>query len=134
MKIIHKPIKKKELLALPNRNWNEKSIYDYLYLVPTGKKHDSGYSLIAIVGVILNDKNLNAEIAATCDDINWYLENHPYNRPSQFYRGYAGLRTDCEYPSGIMKVWGSAEHYFDTKFEVGESLSSTNVIMKVFMK
>lgn len=46
-----KPITRKALLALPRRAWDRVTDYDAILVVPTGKKHDSGYSLMAIVGV-----------------------------------------------------------------------------------
>jgi hypothetical protein len=40
-----------QLEAAPKRkSWGERTEYDSLYLLPTRKKHDSGYSLICIVG------------------------------------------------------------------------------------
>jgi len=41
---------RKELLALPKRDWDKETIYDSIAVVPSGKKHESGYGLIAIVG------------------------------------------------------------------------------------
>lgn len=116
-------ITRASLLALPSRDWNSESIYSSLYLVPTGKKHDSGYSLIAIIGRNGNE----GEIAAHCDDICWSMPvNHPYGSLKVGINSMM-LRTDCLYPSGIMHMWASAEHYFDAHFRVGASLSSTDV-------
>ena len=44
-------ITKKLLLSLPKRDWSKVSIYDQIYLVPEGGKHDSGFMFIAIIGV-----------------------------------------------------------------------------------
>ena len=42
---------KKELLSLPLASYNEEiPQLDYLYLIPTMKKHDSGYRIIVVVG------------------------------------------------------------------------------------
>ena len=119
-------MKRKELLALPTRNWQQTSLYDALYLVPTGKKHDSGYSLIAIVGIEGGEAK---EIAAICDDICWsFPTSHPYDGIRDGLHRTV-MRTDCEWPSGIMRVWASGEHYFRGLFEVGHSLSSTDVTL-----
>lgn len=121
-------VRRKDLLALPVRKWNEATIYDSVYLVPTGRKHDSGYSLIAIVGVT---DGKPVEIAAYCDDICWSLPTeHPYDRirPGLHMNP---LRMDCLYPSGIMHMWGSGEHHFTARFLVGTSLSSTDVTLLI---
>lgn len=104
-------IKRKELLALPERGWREESIYDSLYLVPSGRKHDSGYMCVAIVGV--RDYK-PVEIAAYPDDIEWIV---PATDRMDF-------RMDCEYPSGILHPWS-----YNHKFKVGSALSSTTVTL-----
>lgn len=101
--------KRKELLALPIRKWDSPSEYDSLLLVPTGKKHDSGWALISIVGV---RKGEPVEQAAHCDDIGWQVV-----APTD----YEHLRMDCLYPAGVMHAWGRG------KFVVGASLGSTRV-------
>jgi hypothetical protein len=116
-----KVYKRKDLLSLPQRPWNQTSIYDSVLLVPTGKKHDSGFSLIAVVGIRDYEP---IEIAAFCDDVNWYIDAMivcgTYTMPN--------LRTDMLYPSGIAHVWCRKK-----SFVVKESLSSTDihVIQKV---
>lgn len=123
-----KNIKRKELLALPYRpSWKIPTYYDFIWLYPFNKKHESGYSLIAIVGYDIEKQS--AEIAAVCDDIVWKLEPHPYNKYEQ--NCMVGLRMDMEYPSNVIRAWGSSEHYFKCYFEVGINVSSTDVTMKV---
>lgn len=126
MKPLPKVINRKALLALPSRKWDAKTIYDWLYVVPTREKHDSGYMLQAIVGVRTRNKGRPvAEIAAWCDDLCWSFPlHHPYD-----YQGKHShvLRMDCEFPSGIFRIWGSGEHYFSGRLKVGCSLSSTDV-------
>ncbi len=117
-------VKRNELLALPHREWNTSSDYDSLLLVPTKEKHESGFTLIAIVGVV---KGKPVEIAATCDDIGWsFPTSHPYDYMTPGLHRMV-MRTDCLWPSGIMHVWASGEHYFRGRFSVGASLSSVNV-------
>lgn len=118
-------LKKKELLALPKRHWDKTTEYDSLLLVPNGK-HDSGYALIAIVGV---NQRTPVEIAAYCDDIVWgFPTEHPYDSvylPRCGYHAHV-MRTDC-LPSGIIHIWASSENTFSGRFRVGSSLSSTEV-------
>lgn len=122
-----KPLKRRELLTLPRRKWDEVKVYDCLWLIPTGKKHDSGWSLIAIVGGSWDGPQ---EIAAFCDDICWgFPKSHPYDSVYLHSRGYHAhvMRTDCEWPSGIMRIWASSEARFKGRFRVGMALSSTDV-------
>lgn len=122
-----KNIKRKDLLVLPHRKWDEVKDYDFLLLTANGEKHDSGYAMIAIIGCIYTDKNIDAEIAATCDDIVWTMPvKHPYGK-IETGKNRMIMRTDCLFPSGIMRIWGSGEHYFKGKFRVGANLSSTDV-------
>ena len=120
---MEKPITRKQLLEAPKKPRNERRLYDTIYLVPSGKKHDSGYMIIAVVGATETKQDSDNsewayEIAAWPDDINWYIpETDTMKR-----MGYlSSIRTDCEFPSGIMRVWGRG------KFEVGHSLSSTDI-------
>jgi len=106
---------KRELLKLKERDWQQKSIYDSIVIVPTRTKHDSGFTLMAIIG-IRNGKPI--EIAAHCDDVNWYI-------PSGVYPGEMILRTDCYYPHNIIHFWSNK-----CIFEVGASASSTDVRLK----
>lgn len=125
MKSIPKSVNRKILLDLPGRKWDQTTVYDWLYVVPTRKRHDSGYMLQAIVGVCIADQKPLAEIAAWCDDICWSFPlRHPYDYNG---RHKSIIRMDCEFPSGIFRIWGSGEHYFRARFRVGASLSSTDV-------
>jgi hypothetical protein len=97
--------KKKDLLKLPVRDVTVEAIYDSVLLVPTGKKHDSGFMMIAVIGCI---GGVAQEIAVTYDDIQWETPE-PYH-----YGKYqlADLRMDMMYPSGVLQVWG------DGKFKI----------------
>ncbi len=110
---------RKELLALPERVWDKETTYDSIAMVPSGKKHDSGYALIAIVGFDTDSKD-PVEIAAYCDDLCYCF---PYGIPIQPY-DLPVLQTDMYYPSCITHIW-SREHLF----KIGGSLSSTHVYL-----
>lgn len=110
--------KRKELLALPIRDWQMDSVYDSLLLVPTGKKHDSGWSLVSIVGVRNGEP---VEQASCCsDDIEWVFPNA--TRYGSYTAGQ--LRMDCLYPAGVFHPW-TRNH----KFQVGAALSSVTVTL-----
>lgn len=130
MSPLSKKPNRRELLALPSRAWDTESTYDSLYLVPTGRKHESGFGLIAIVGVTYNAtlKVNEAEIAAFCDVVNWSVpRRHPYTFHAGTFESI--LRTDCLFPGGILHMWASGEAYFAGRFHVGLSLSSTTVTL-----
>lgn len=111
-------VKRKDLLALPHRGWDKVSRYTSLLICPSGKKHDSGYALIAIIGC---RQETPIEIAGYCGDIHWHVENASKRYgPGDMY-SKAAFRTDMSYPSGIAHVWGHCQ------FEVGAALSSTDI-------
>lgn len=97
---------RKELLSLPVRTWNSKSVYDSIIVIPSNKKHESGYALMAIVGVI---KGTPKEIAALCDDL---IMEPPVSC----------ISCDMSFGHNILRF-----HSYLGKFLVGHSLSSTTV-------
>jgi len=96
--------------APEKKDWAATSVYDSIYLLPTRKKHDSGFHLICIVGAM---KDGTLEKAAWCDDICWHIHVSD---------GRLSMRTDMTYPGGIAHMWG-----WSLRFEIGMSLSSTDV-------
>ena len=110
-------IKRIDLLKLPHRKWDEPKIYDNLLIISSGKIHSSSkYKLMNIIGCNLTNINkmVEAEIAATCDDIGWIFPNSKNKM----------LRTDCLHPSNIIHMWGNK-----IKFEVGINVSSTDIMI-----
>ena len=54
MQIRSRPhLTRRQLLKAPMKPWQEHRTYRTLYLVPSGKLHDSGYMCIALVGEVL---------------------------------------------------------------------------------
>ena len=100
---------KKQLLALPVRKWSEPSEYASLLIVPSGKKHGSGWHLMAVVGC---RNQIPIEIAAYCDDISWEIKTK------------RAFRTDMPHVARISQVWGN-----EIIFVVGCALSSTNIVI-----
>jgi hypothetical protein len=112
-------IKQKELLSLPEREWDKVSVYDDIIVCPTTKRHSSGYRLMAIIGC---KKCEPFEIAGYCDDIGIlirHLEDQIY--PSAF-------RCDM--------ILSNCIHFHSNKnrFVVGESLSSTDITLEKIIK
>lgn len=98
---------KKELLALPERDWKKISSYDSLLIVPTRKKHNSGYNLFAIIGC---NGSIPIEIAGYMDD---------------FYghRGFDGFHINVSM-KGIVRLRNGL---IGRKFFVGANLSTTEI-------
>lgn len=108
----------KELLALPQKPFNEIRTYEYILIVPTRIKHDSGWRLMALIGGTKEDDNKYrpTELIGYCDDINWILPDK-INALAYLNR----LRTDMTL-SNCCRVWSN---YF--LFQVGHCLSSTDI-------
>jgi hypothetical protein len=105
-------MKLKELRNLPFRKWDEIKTYDTIVVIPSGKKHSSGWALMYIIG--MDHKRNPIEIAAACDDICWKIPDiNNYN-----------FRNDMFYPSGAIHFWSN-----EYLFRVGSSLSSTTVTL-----
>jgi hypothetical protein len=103
--------KRDELLSAPHReSWQKPTTYHEIFIVPSRKKHDSGWHVMVIVGV---KPDGTFEQAAWCDDICWDVQGRA---------GYM-MRTDCTFPSGILHFWGA-------RYEVGMSLSSTDITVR----
>lgn len=105
-------MKIKDLRNLPVRKWDEESLYSSILVIPSGKKHESGFALMYIIGM---NGDTPVEIAAACDDLCWIIPEkiRPYE-----------LRTDMFYNGGVLRF---RSYYYD--FKVGNSLSSTNVYL-----
>lgn len=100
-------MKVKELLKLPKKQFGKTTIYDSIVVINTKRKHDSGWALMAIIG--LDETQKPIEIAAYCDDIHWEFNG-------------LSFKNDMFYPSGIIHFWSNK-----AKFEVGASLSTTDI-------
>lgn len=107
-----------ELLKLPMRAWNKESEYSSLLLLSTRRKHDSGWAMMAIIGV---RGGVPVEIAcACCDVIAWKLPAVAVAFPKE------QMRMDCALRSGALHTWAPG-----VKFRVGLALSSTDVELLV---
>lgn len=102
---------RKQLLSLPERKWNEIKKYHAVIVVPTGKKHSSGFALMALIGC--NGNGEPYEIAAYCDDIQWITEVTRY-----------GLRCDMFYKNCCLRF-----HSREFCFQISASLSTTEIKM-----
>jgi hypothetical protein len=101
--------KRDDLMKLPVRKWDDvNKTYDSLMILADGKKHDSGWGMIVIIGCISQNP---VEIAVCCaDDITWHFnQTH---------------RMDCALPSRAMHFWCAKGK---GKYRVGCALSSTDV-------
>ena len=109
---------KKELLKMPVRDWDDTSRkYSQILLVPSGRKHDSGYMHIAVIGVYEEEGKPKYEIAAFPDDISCIFPVKDYGTFN-----FPLVRMDCYYPSGVLRY-----HARNGKFTVSEALSSVEI-------
>lgn len=85
---------RKELLAVPKREWDEKlTKVRVVYILPSRRKHDSGYSCMDFVAETPNGL---VGFGGCCDDVCLSGEH---------------FRIDCEYPSGIIRIWNSHNRF-----------------------
>ena len=109
---------KKELLKMPDRDWNDiEKEYDQILLVPGGSRHESGYMHIAVIGVFTQDDKTRYEIAAYPDDIECnfpIVDIYPDIK-------LIPVRMDCWYPQGVLQYHG------DGKFKVSHAVSSVTI-------
>lgn len=111
---------KKELLSLPHRKWdNDTPRYSSVLIMSTGKKHDSGWSMIVIIGC---HKQEPVEVCTLCsDDIEWKLPAAEKFGQNDEY-SFGQFRMDCAVKSGALHAWTRKG-----EFRVGASLSSTEI-------
>lgn len=109
--------KRKELLALPQKPFSEERIYEYIIIVPTRRKHESGWRLMALIGAtkVNEHKYEPTELIGYCDDINWILPKD--------VKYHEALRTDMTL-SNCTRIWSN---YY--KMKVGCVTSSTDIIL-----
>jgi len=107
---------REELLALPFREWGHESTYDSLLLLPTGEAHDSGWGIMAIIGI--RDFQPIEIACGCCDDIEWKLPQ--MQTVGRFTIGQ--MRMDCLLKSGAFHPWER-----NSLFRVGAALSSVTV-------
>lgn len=93
---------RKQLLDAPQREYEEELRVSSAYIVPNGKKHESGYSCMTIVGV--TEHGIWKKTAGNTDDI--------------MFNG-GGFRMDCIYPDRIIHIWNS-----HSKFTISYDASS----------
>lgn len=112
---------KRDLLSLPSAKWDDPGWWDSLLIVPTPRKHESGFAHIAIIGVVEVGRTSEAtKILAWPDDIQW-----PAQSGLSGLVDYGGLHTDAYHPSGVLRLW-SREYEFSTT----AALSSVTILIR----
>ena len=99
--------RREELLSVPKRKWdNELHGVDSVYIIPSRRKHDSGWACMDFVAV--SDGKSPVRFGGGCDDV-LLNGNH--------------FRIDCEYPSRIIRIWNDR-----TSFSITSDLSSIHFV------
>lgn len=95
---------KKELLAVPKREWKE-ILHDVkcVYVIPSGRKHDSGYACMDFVASFQNPEKPLVRFGGGCDDVSF--------EGSHF-------KMDCLHPQRIIRIWNRVP------FAISDDLSS----------
>lgn len=82
---------RKELLAIPKREWNEVLCdVDGVWVIPNRRKHESGWECMDFVASFKDKDKEPVRFGGYCDDVR--------------LRG-GGFIMDCDYPSGIIHIW-----------------------------
>lgn len=85
-------LKRKELLAVQKReNGTELVGVDGVYVIPSGRKHESGWACMDFVATFRDDRPM-VRFGGICDDVAFYG---------------AHFRMDCDHPSRIIHIWNS---------------------------
>ena len=106
-------IKRDELLKLPEKEITKVETYEWIIVVPTRRKHDSGWRLMALIGgQKVWDHYEPVELIGYCDDINWKFPNNT---------NHDILHSDMTL-SNCLRFW--SDHH---KFRVGICTSSTTI-------
>lgn len=83
-------LKRKELLAVPKREWTQVLHgVSGVYVIPNGKKHESGYACMDFVASFRREKG-QVGFGGTCDDV--------------AFKG-THFRMECDWPSRIIHIW-----------------------------
>lgn len=112
-------MKRKDILALPERERDVETIYDSILIVNSRKKHYSGCAFIYIVWLDKDQKPIEVT-KWLCEDIYWVIEPHDTDKLNS---GITTLRTDRQY-NGCIRFHSSL-----FKFKVGYSVSSTEITL-----
>lgn len=90
---------REELLSVPKRKWDD-VIHgvDIVYIIPSRRKHDSGYACMDFVASFhRNKKRPMVRFGGGCDDVRLHGSH---------------FRMDCEYPSRIIRIWNDSTSFF----------------------
>lgn len=102
--------RREELMSIPKRKWDEEIHgVDAVYIIPSRRKHDSGYACMDFVASFNGYKGKPmVRFGGGCDDVR-LKGNH--------------FRIDCEYPSRIIHIWNDR-----TSFSVSCDISSIDFV------
>lgn len=81
---------RKELLSIPKRKWDEElKGVEVVYVIPSRRKHDSGWACMDFVAEFKDNKPL-VRFGGGCDSVSFIGED---------------FMMDCTYPHGIIRIW-----------------------------
>lgn len=99
--MVNKKITKEQLLQVPKREWNKTIVASSVYVIPSRRKHDSGWTCMDFVA---DTEEGLVRFGGSCDDVSLKGEH---------------FRMDCLYPSRIIRIWNTKR-----RFTISHDLSS----------
>ena len=103
---------KKQLMNLPKISHETKNIYDSIFILNSGKKHDSGWANFYVIGGI--EGKPTEIISDRCDSVFWKNDQGEL-------RKYNALHMDMEYPSGAVSFFGLV------RFKIGYNTDTVEI-------
>lgn len=79
---------RKELLAIPKRKWDEELVATSVKVIPSGRKHESGWACMDFVATTTDGEQIR--FGGGCDVVEFKGEH---------------FRMDCTYPNRIINIW-----------------------------
>ena len=91
---------RKALLQVPKRKWNEQIKASGVYVIPSRRKHDSGF---ACMDFVAETKDGLIRFGGYCDDVSFEGQH---------------FRMDCIYPEIIIHIWNGNANGFTVTSDV----------------
>lgn len=97
---------REQLLQCPKREWDKHIEHAIgVYVIPTRKKHDSGYAIMEFVAE--TDSGEKIRFGGCCDDVSFEGEH---------------FRMDCDFESKLIHIWNRY------KFTITDDVSSISFV------